>query len=153
MEALVLRERTGNLAMEEIIKTGDDTAGRGITIEAAGFLALLGTAVLLNQAYPGMEGKTADGQITKIESEGIAGTIVKVWNPDDRVHVLKDAEGSVLKKLLTQDGPAADLIHAADSGSDRALILPDQGSSDPAEGDGTAPDTGDGAVCGKAGRV
>ena len=87
------------------------------------------------------------------ESEGIAGTIVKVWNPDDRVHVLKDAEGSVLKKLLTQDGPAADLIHAADSGSDRALILPDQGSSDPAEGDGTAPDTGDGAVCGKAGRV
>ena len=153
VEALILRERKGNLSMEGIIKIGDGTAGRGISIQAAGFLALLGTAVLLNQAYPGMEGKTADGQITKIESEGIAGTIVKVWNPDDRVHVLKDAEGSVLKKLLTQDGPAADLIHAADSGSDRALILPDQGSSDPAEGDGTVPDTGDGAVCGKAGRV
>nr|WP_305182359.1 hypothetical protein [uncultured Schaedlerella sp.] len=116
--------------MEGIIKIGDGTAGRGISIQASGFLALLGTAVLLNQAYPGMEGKTADGQITKIESEGIAGTIVKVWNPDDRVHVLKDAEGSVLKKLLTQDGPAADLIHAADSGSDRALILPDLSDGD-----------------------
>ena len=130
VEALILRERKGNLSMEGIIKIGDGTAGRGISIQAAGFLALLGTAVLLNQAYPGMEGKTADGQITKIESEGIAGTIVKVWNQDDRVHVLKDAEGSVLKKLLTQDGPAADLIHAADSGSDRALILPDLSDGD-----------------------
>ncbi len=130
VEALILRERKGNLSMEGIIKIGDGTAGRGISIQASGFLALLGTAVLLNQAYPGMEGKTADGQITKIESEGIAGTIVKVWNPDDRVHVLKDAEGSVLKKLLTQDGPAADLIHAADSGSDRALILPDLSDGD-----------------------
>lgn len=128
--ALILRERKGNLSMEGIIKIGDSTAGRGISIQAAGFLALLGTAVLLNQAYPGMEGMTEDGQITKIESEGIAGTIVKVWNPDDRVHVLKDAEGSVLKKLLTQDGPAADLIHAADSGSDRALILPDLSDGD-----------------------
>ena len=116
--------------MEEIIKTGDGTAGRGISIQAAGFLALLGTAVLLNQADPGMEGKAADGQITKMESEGIAGNIVKVWNPDDRVHVLEDAEGLVLKKLLMQDSPAADLVHTEDGGSDPALILPDLSDGD-----------------------
>jgi len=130
VEALVLRERTGNLAMEEIIKTGDDTAGRGITIEAAGFLALLGTAVLLNYADPGMEGKAVDGQITKMESEGIAGNIVKVWNPNDRAHVLEDAEGLVLKKLLTQDSPAADLVHTEDNGSDPTLMLPDLSDGD-----------------------
>lgn len=116
--------------MEEIIKTGDGTAGRGISIQAAGFLALLGTAVLLNQADPGMEGKAADGQITKMESKGIAGNIVKVWNPDDRVHVLEDAEGLVLKKLLMQDSPAADLVHTEDGGSDPALILPDLSDGD-----------------------
>ena len=116
--------------MEEIIKTGDDTAGRGITIEAAGFLALLGTAVLLNYADPGMEGKAVDGQITKMESEGIAGNIVKVWNPNDRAHVLEDAEGLVLKKLLTQDSPAADLVHTEDNGSDPTLMLPDLSDGD-----------------------
>ena len=89
--------------MEETIQAGYGEAVGGHTNRAAGFCALLGMVLLLNQGGTGAEGMARDEQeIAGVESSDLANQI-KGGGLSGQNEILKDAETLVLKMLPLQD--------------------------------------------------
>ncbi len=89
--------------MEETIQAGYGEAVGGHTNRAAGFCALLGMVLLLNQGGTGAEGMARDEQeIAGVESSDLANQI-KGGGLSGQNEILKDAETLVLKMLSLQD--------------------------------------------------
>jgi len=90
--------------MEETIQAGYGEAVGGHTNRAAGFCALLGMVLLLNQGGTGAEGMARDEQeIARVESSDLANQI-KGGGLSGQNEIMKDAETLVLKMLPLQDG-------------------------------------------------
>ena len=89
--------------MEETIQAGYGEAVGEHTNRAAGFCALLGMVLLLNQGGTGAEGMARDEQeIARVESSDLANQI-KGGGLSGQNEILKDAETLVLKMLPLQD--------------------------------------------------
>ncbi len=89
--------------MEETIQAGYGEAGGNHPNRAAGFCALLGMVLLLNQGGTGAEGMARDEQeIARVESSDLANQI-KGGGLSGQNEILKDAETLVLKMLPLQD--------------------------------------------------
>ena len=98
-----MTERTGDRKMEETIQAGYGEAVGEHTNRAAGFCALLGMVLLLNQGGTGAEGMARDEQeIARVESSDLANQI-KGGGLSGQNEILKDAETLVLKMLPLQD--------------------------------------------------
>lgn len=89
--------------MEETIQAGCGAAGRIHPNRAAGFCALLGMALFLNQGIPGREPGGQYGQeITQVESGDIANQI-KAGGVSGRYTAFEDTEKLLLRMLPAQD--------------------------------------------------
>ena len=95
--------------MEETIQAGYSETGGDHPNRAAGFCALLGMVLLLNQGGTGAEGMAQSEQgITRVESSDFANQI-KGGGLSGQNGILKDAETLVLKMLPMQDGGESNL--------------------------------------------
>lgn len=111
--------------MEETIQAGCSAAGRIHPNRAAGFCALLGMALFLNQGIPGREPGGQYGQeITQVESGDIANQI-KAGGVSGRYTAFENTEKLLLRMLPAQDDLQKELCLTEKILPEPSLILPE----------------------------